>query len=197
MKYFILIIVLITSACSSNLKSYHQQIQKIKENLKADSENAKLSPNKIFFPQHLIDLDFLDGIKMPHFKASDLYNQKKKYTYSDKKYTLLNFWFITCPPCVREIPHLNQLQKDFPESLEIVGLGRDDKKDIIEFMEEHPINYTIIPEADSLINEVFLFSWGYPRNILIDQKGKVIEMCRGFDSVQDTCYQNIMELLNR
>jgi thiol-disulfide isomerase/thioredoxin len=42
------------------------------------------------------------------------------------KLVLLDFWHTRCPPCLRAIPHLNGLQREYgPSGLEIIGIACD------------------------------------------------------------------------
>ena len=38
------------------------------------------------------------------------------------KPTLLNIWATWCPPCIGELPHLNELAKEYGERINIIGL---------------------------------------------------------------------------
>ena len=152
--------------------------------------------NGVLVPKYLMDLDFLDGYRMPTFQANDLGGKDLNVNYNDGL-TLLNFWFIACTPCVEEIPFLNELQKKYLAKLNIVSICRDPEPYILNFMENHPINYTIVPNAENLIDNHFKMTWGYPKNILINSDGKVLAMTRGFKGTEDVNYQKIEKLIEQ
>jgi thiol-disulfide isomerase/thioredoxin len=157
-------------------------------------DSSETNDNSLIIPKYLKDLDFLNGYKIPIFSAEAMDGEIQDITYKGK-FTILNFWFISCPPCVTEIPFLNLLQIKYSDNLQIISLCRDAKPDIIEFMMRNPINYTVIPEASDLIDNGFRMKWGYPKNILVGSDGKVLTMTRGFHSTEDENYKNIEDLL--
>jgi thiol-disulfide isomerase/thioredoxin len=147
-------------------------------------------------PKYLLDLDFLDGCKIPIFQAKSLYGKDLNVNYNGGL-TLLNFWFIACTPCVDEIPFLNELQNKYLGKLNIVSICRDPEPYILNFIENHPINYTIVPNAEILIDNHFRMTWGYPKNILVNSDGKVLAMTRGFKGTEDVNYQKIENLIEQ
>jgi thiol-disulfide isomerase/thioredoxin len=68
------------------------------------------------------------------------------------KVLIIDFWATYCPPCVRQMPQLAELYKEYRNSgLEIVGLSGDQKSDqkkVEEFISKYGANYTIAYEND-------------------------------------------------
>ncbi len=92
------------------------------------------------------------------------------------KVILLNFFASWCPPCKAEIPHLINLQNNYSDSFETIGVLMEDKKDnafIKEFVAEHGINYFI---ANSPTNNELARALGgvksIPFMILYDPLGR-------------------------
>ncbi|MEN8145698.1 MAG: TlpA disulfide reductase family protein [Gemmatimonadota bacterium] len=88
---------------------------------------------------------------------------------------LLNFWGTWCPPCLREIPHLVQVQK-FLEAAggTIIGPAVDSgsSENILEFAEAHGINYPVwVATYDIAVGE--FGALGYPFTLLIDREGMI------------------------
>lgn len=88
---------------------------------------------------------------------------------------LLNFWGTWCPPCLREIPHLVQVQK-FLEAAggTIIGPAVDSgsTQNILKFAEEHGINYPVwIATYEIAVGE--FGALGYPFTLLIDREGMI------------------------
>jgi thiol-disulfide isomerase/thioredoxin len=152
------------------------------------------SANNILAPKYLRDLDFLDGYRIPTFLARDISGKVQHVDYKDKL-TLLNFWFIACPPCVEEIPFLNTMQETYKGKLDIISICRDAEPEIFEFIMKHPMSYVIIPNARDIIENRFKMDWGYPKNILVGPDGRVLAMTRGFREANPTNYQKIEHLI--
>lgn len=88
---------------------------------------------------------------------------------------LLNFWGTWCPPCLREIPHLVQVQ-EFLEAAggTIIGPAVDSgsSENILSFAEAHGINYPVwIATYDIAVGE--FGALGYPFSVLIDREGMI------------------------
>jgi thiol-disulfide isomerase/thioredoxin len=57
---------------------------------------------------------------------------------------LLNFWGTWCPPCVKEMPELDQFAREFaPKGWRVLGLAVDNPKAVREFLARTPVSYTI------------------------------------------------------
>ncbi|HVW83381.1 MAG TPA: TlpA disulfide reductase family protein, partial [Bryobacteraceae bacterium] len=92
------------------------------------------------------------------------------------KLLLLNFWATWCPPCIEEIPGLNEMARQLgPKGLVILGVSVDkDESAYKQFLARNPLAYLTARDPAENIN----LSYGtiqYPESYLIDQNGKVIE----------------------
>ena len=110
------------------------------------------------------------------------------------KLLLLNFWATWCPPCVEEIPGLNQLSKQLgPKGLVILGVSVDKDETIYRnFLTRSPLAYQTARDPEEKIN----LSYGtiqYPESYLIDRTGKVVEK---FISSQPWASPQMLEHIN-
>ena len=72
---------------------------------------AALSSSDVF---KTMDLEALDGT---HFTSENL---------KDARITVFNVWGTECPPCIREIPYLQELNNTYaPGEIQVVGLLSD------------------------------------------------------------------------
>ncbi|HTK37258.1 MAG TPA: TlpA disulfide reductase family protein [Pyrinomonadaceae bacterium] len=90
------------------------------------------------------------------------------------KVVVLNFWFIGCPPCMAEIPRLNQLKEKFETNDDVifVALTADDDRAVKRFLSQQKFDYEMIADAKSTLDS-FRFR-GYPKNIVIGKDGKIV-----------------------
>ena len=68
--------------------------------------------------------------------------------YKDKKVVLVNVFATWCPPCIKEIPTLIELQNKYKDDFEIISVlfeSEEDKpkKEVLEFIKKYNINYKI------------------------------------------------------
>jgi thiol-disulfide isomerase/thioredoxin len=95
------------------------------------------------------------------------------------KYVLLDFWFIGCGPCEREIPNLKLAHQKFKDrSFSVIGIhiaGRD--SEIVEkFMSDRAMDYPmVIDRFDEPIMKAYepLGLEGYPMYFLINPDGEI------------------------
>ena len=114
-------------------------------------------------------ISFLDGNK----KAIALNDLKGKVVF-------INFWATWCPPCVHEMPSINDLKKRYKDNPNIVFLMVDvdgDYEKSKKFMEENKFDLPVhIPNGD--IPSRFLGS-SIPTTVILDQTGKMIARMEG------------------
>jgi len=103
-------------------------------------------------------------IKEYNFLFTNLANQTQNIKVKNNYYTfpkikqsivLINFLATWCPPCIGQIPHLNNLQKKYKDNLYILGtLIYDDgikDKDIDKFIASQKINFFISKDINNSI----------------------------------------------
>jgi thiol-disulfide isomerase/thioredoxin len=91
------------------------------------------------------------------------------------KPAIIEFWATWCGPCVKMIPHLNELYGKYKgKGLVIVGVSQDFQKgDIAPFRQKTPIDYPVAFDADMKLGAqlgVEAIPWAF----VIDRKGKII-----------------------
>src|ERR1700679_2445332 len=116
------------------------------------------------------------GDTAPNFTITS--DSGKTFTVHDfgGKLLLLNFWATWCPPCIEEIPGLNQLAKQLgPKGLVILGVSVDKDADLYrKFLTRSPLVYPTARDPEEKINLTY-GTIQYPESYLIDRNGKVIE----------------------
>lgn len=123
----------------------------------------------------------LIGMNAPVFSVKDIQGNKKSLNSLKGKIIILNFWFIECKPCVREIPELNNLVKKYKnDNVEFIGFSGNGSMQINSFLKEQDFLYNIVPNSKSVIKDYRISS--YPTNIIIDQNAKVVYVTKGLKS---------------
>jgi thiol-disulfide isomerase/thioredoxin len=160
--------VLMTSSC------------KAPEFIPNDDVNYRLAPEEI----RSVPLKTLDGTE---FKISE----------REGKVLLLNFWATWCIPCIEEMPHLVELQKELgSEGFEILGMNTEiltfeedgstfDELEVKvrELVKAQGLNYEVVwtsVEAYEKAAEIAQFP-GIPLSLLLDADGKIVGAFRGAD----------------
>ena len=113
----------------------------------------------------------------PDFQLPDLDGRLQSVSQWDGKVLVLNFWGTWCPPCVREIPMLIELQRDYREQgLQIVGVAVDQRDAAQVFAADVGINYPILYGVQSAleVSQAYRNDAGtLPYTVVIDRQGIV------------------------
>jgi thiol-disulfide isomerase/thioredoxin len=107
------------------------------------------------------DVTSIDGT---NFKLEDLKG----------KVVVINFWGIWCPPCLREIPDLNQFATQYKNNTNVVFIAftEDNETKLAKFLKSKPFKYNIIPNSGETI-KLFSNNMTFPTHYLINQDGKI------------------------
>ncbi len=104
------------------------------------------------------------------------------------KFVLVNFWATWCPPAVRTLPHLNQLQAKFRDKLVVISLSDESVEDILK-MTSPPISHYVGTDAQ-VRTRTMLEVRALPHSIMMDPKGIV-----RYEGVPDYLSDEAMEHL--
>jgi len=133
---------------------------------------------------HELELDFVKNLKgcaAPYFEGKTLTGDDIYLTDLKGKVVVLNFWFTTCPPCLKEIPELNKLVTQFnSDEVIFIGLARDTNQQLDAFFKRFgPFQFQIIPESYAIATTYKVVAW--PQSMVIDANGKVFKVWAGAD----------------
>jgi cytochrome c biogenesis protein CcmG, thiol:disulfide interchange protein DsbE len=108
------------------------------------------------------------------------------------KVVVLNFWATWCPPCIEEIPSLNQLQRQMPNLVVLAVSVDEDAAAYHQFLAEHRVDFTTIRDGERRINPLYGTA-RFPESYVIDRNGKIQ---RKFISAQDWTSPEIVDYLS-
>jgi len=83
----------------------------------------------------------------PDFTLSDLNGKSVNLAeLAAQGPVLIAFWATWCPPCLQEIPILNEIQAAYGDKgLKILGVNVQERAEVIEnFIKQVPISYTVL-----------------------------------------------------
>jgi thiol-disulfide isomerase/thioredoxin len=107
---------------------------------------------------------------LPELEFTDLKGNFYNLAALKGKVVVLNFWFINCKPCVKEIPELNEIVEHFKGQKEVVFLAfaKDNPEKLAAFLSKKPYQYKIIPNSKPFFQQLGIDS--FPTHIIIDQE---------------------------
>jgi cytochrome c biogenesis protein CcmG, thiol:disulfide interchange protein DsbE len=116
------------------------------------------------------------GDSAPEFTVTADNGQQISTSNFGGKLLVLNFWATWCPPCIEEIPSLNEFQRRFAGSgVVVLGVSVDkDEKAYRTFLDKAGLSFLTARDPQHKISAEY-GTFLYPETYLIDAKGKVVQ----------------------
>lgn len=108
-----------------------------------------------------LNLKLLDGSNAPPWSAMR------------GKVIVVDFWASWCAPCVKAIPHLDDLKKELAnEPVQFFSISYEPRAKVIAFLAKHPMSTTVAVDNDLATFESFI-AWGIPMTYLVGPDGRI------------------------
>jgi thiol-disulfide isomerase/thioredoxin len=116
---------------------------------------------------------FTTGEVLKPFKVTDITGTKISPKDWVGKIVVINFWFINCLPCRKEIPELNKMAIKYANNPDVIfiGIALDRKPSIDRFIAATPFAYHQVEDGEQYASLFKIHL--YPTNVVIDKEGKV------------------------
>jgi thiol-disulfide isomerase/thioredoxin len=140
-----------------------------------------------------------DAKAIPDFNFTDIKGKSYSNNQLKGKIIVLNFWFIACGPCIKEMPTLNKLVDKYKsdENIIFLGLALDSNEEIKEFLKKREFKYSLIGNTENFTRGIMgISSW--PTSMLIDKNG-IVRFSRAGNNEEGLklLEQRIAELLSK
>lgn len=106
------------------------------------------------------------------WKLSNLEGEILDFRDLEGKVVLLNSWATWCPPCVAEMPSLQELYLDYHDKIEFVFVASDDQEKVRYFLNKKAYTFPVYFEKTQ--SPELLSSEQIPTTYVIDSKGKIV-----------------------
>lgn len=110
----------------------------------------------------------------PPLALPDMRDRMHQLSDYQGKVVLVSFWATWCPPCVKEMPSINRLQKKLGrQPFAILGVNVGEQKTAIEqFLKNVDVRFPVVRDEDRKTYEAWKI-YVVPSNFLIDAKGAI------------------------
>jgi len=122
------------------------------------------------------------GDKAPPISIEHWVKGDKVSGFEPGKIYVVEFWATWCGPCIKNMPHLTKLQKEYKDKgVTIIGVSSQDRRgieDVRPFVERRGdvIGYTIAVDKDMETAKAYMFATGQqsiPAAYIVDKKGNL------------------------
>ena len=168
------------------------------ETLRAGAEKIRDIENRIAqLPQGDTASDTASANSFPQFDGYDLDGNKVDSSlFSENEFTVVNFWFSGCKPCVAELGELDKLNKEISEQGgEVIGINVEtldgDEQNIEtakQILETKGASYrNIYFDSASDAGKFSLGIMAFPTTYVIDKNGNIVgePLLGGIDSEEN------------
>lgn len=121
------------------------------------------------------------------FTLYDQYGKEHKLSDYRGKKVFLNFWATWCPPCRSEMPHIEDLYKEYEKnSKDVIILGvaspnvgkEGDQQYIEDFLKENNYTFPVVFDDGGMLSYQYGFS-SLPSTLIIDEDGYITKYIPG------------------
>ena len=134
------------------------------------------------------------GTIAPDWNLISLQGENIKLTDLKGQLVLIDFFYMSCGPCIQALPSLRGLHEKYKDKgLTVIGMDPFDKnaEDMKAFLAKHQISYTVFLSGKDVAKE-YLVS-GYPTMYLIDKNGKILFSQVGYGKDVEKKLEKIIE----
>lgn len=129
----------------------------------------------------------VDSLNAANYSFADLGNDLSSIELDNSKEYLLDFWFINCPPCVRDHKLISK-KLGFLEdnNIELIGISTD-RNHVAwkEYLEKHNYNWKNYREIDSLKRVTKdMAIWAFPTYLYVDSSGEIKARFNSFEDFE-------------
>lgn len=158
----------------------------------------------VAFSAHSQDYNLVGKFPAPQLQLKALDGSTINTADLRGKVVVYNLWFVGCPPCLQEIPKLNEIVDEYKDKdVVFIGLSSSSKADIEKFVKDVPFKYQLVPNSASLMLGGFgdpapdgSLRIGFPLHVVINREGFIefkVRGIKGVDAVRESLKKHFPE----
>lgn len=126
--------------------------------------------------------------------SGESFSEKK---LSDCSVNLINIWATFCSPCIREMPDLEEISKEYAGRVQVIGLcadtsdkGGNTDTELFELgksiaLEDLSLTYINLVPDEKLQKGILADVFAYPTTLITDSEGNILEIIEGRRSKEE------------
>jgi cytochrome c biogenesis protein CcmG/thiol:disulfide interchange protein DsbE len=117
------------------------------------------------------------GVTAPRFKLTTQTGEVIESGSLKGQFVVLNFWSTTCGPCLRELPHLQELDDSGHAKVIGVAIDQGGWGAVRPLLAKHKVRFAVALGDEELFEKYDGYS--IPHTVLIDRSQQVAKVFRG------------------
>ena len=132
------------------------------------------------------------------FSLSSVAGQAVTLSQFKGNVVLVNFWATWCGPCQQEMPLLDQMYKKYkPAGFTLLGVNVDKEAPTVkELLARKPVSFPVLLDPENAVSRAYHVA-DMPSSVIIDRKGNVRYIHRGYRPGDENEYQDRIRQLIR
>jgi peroxiredoxin len=134
----------------------------------------------------------------PSFTLTTLSGQPDGLSQYKGQVVMVNFWATWCGPCQQEMPLLDQMYKKYkPAGFTLIGVNVDKESPAVkELLARKPVSFPVLLDPANQVSKAYHVD-EMPSSVIIDRKGQIRYIHRGYKPGDENDYQDRIRQLIR
>jgi peroxiredoxin len=138
------------------------------------------------------------GGPAPAFTLTALTGEQGGLSQYKGQVVMVNFWATWCGPCQQEMPLLDQMYKKYkPAGFTLIGVNVDKESPAVkELLARRPVSFPVLLDPANQVSKAYHVD-EMPSSVIIDRKGAIRYIHRGYKPGDENDYQDRIRQLIR
>lgn len=107
-----------------------------------------------------------------NWQLEDIEGNDLNLNQSKNRVILVNLWATWCPPCIAEMPSMNDLYVDYNDKIDFYFISNEKAETLRKFIDKNGYSFPVQIPKSMYPNEFDISS--IPRTYLIDKSGQIV-----------------------
>ena len=134
----------------------------------------------------------------PRFQLQSMAGKPVSLEQFKGQVVMINFWASWCGPCRQEMPILEKLHSKYkPMGFTMIGVNVEpDSSLAVDWLKSTPVTFPILFDTSSEVSKLYKVA-GMPSTVIVDRKGNLRWLHRGYKSGDENEYLDQIRALVR
>jgi peroxiredoxin len=147
-----------------------------------DDVDARLTPGVVTFPNDGLANTDVEGDPLPIVDLGDRDGNEISTASFLGQPLVVNFWYVNCPPCVKELPDFAEVHAEVGDEVRFIGVNTQDSVEEMErFAADLGVTYELYrDDFGDFVDAIRLVNT--PTTLFVTPEGEIIEQTGVLDA---------------